>query len=317
MRTTTFDITAIGELLIDFTPIDSGNTALAFAQHAGGAPANLLATVARFGGKTAMISKVGSDMFGRFLIKTLSDSGVDTQGICVDQIHNTTLAFVALDEKGDRDFSFYRKFGADVFLAREDVDETLIRNARIFHFGSLSLTDPIARDATDYAISVARESGCILSFDPNYRAPLWKSKETAIHTIKAYIPLADIIKFSKEEIEMLTGIRDVKQAIAQVLAQGARLVLVTDGANGVIYASKAGMGFVPSISVNTVDTTGAGDIFFGTFLYAINHNRTAIEALTESQIRTAVNKAVLAAGLSTTKKGAIPSIPSYTEVFAK
>ena len=310
-----FDITALGEILIDFTPVASDGEKNVFEQNAGGAPANLLAAFSRFGGKAAFIGKVGADMFGDYLTKTLKDCGVDTSGVCVDPIHNTTLAFVALDPTGDRHFSFCRNFGADVFLRREEVNESLIRRSAIFHFGSLSLTGECAREATDHALEVALESGCTVTFDPNYRAPLWKNEQTAIDTIKQYIPRADIIKFSREEIQMLTGESDIRVAAKQVIAQGVALVLVTDGPAGVLYATKRQIGYVPSIKVRTVDTTGAGDIFFGTFLYAISRERLDPKTLTTERITKALKYAVKAAGISTMKKGAIASIPTYMEIF--
>ena len=311
------DITALGEILIDFTPVAPVNGANTFAQNAGGAPANLLAAFARYGGKAAFIGKVGADMFGSFLEETLCHCGVDTSGLCVDPIHNTTLAFVALDENGDRRFSFYRNFGADVFLSREEVNESLIRRSRIFHFGSLSLTAETAREATDHALAVARESGCIITFDPNYRPPLWKDEQTAITTMRAYLSCADIIKFSREELLLLTGEQDVQVAIQRVLALGVKLILVTDGPNGVLFATQKEAGAVPSLSVKAVDTTGAGDIFFGTFLFALSRAPLTLSELTGAQITSAVQSAVRAAGLSTTKKGAIASIPTYEEVFVR
>lgn len=308
------DITALGEILIDFTPINLNNGKHSYEQNAGGAPANLLAVFSRFGGKTAFIGKVGDDMFGDFLIQTLRENQIDDRGVVIDHAHNTTLAFVALDENGDRKFSFCRKNGADIYLKKEEIQVELIRDSKIFHFGTLSLTDEPAREATDYALSLAKKFGCIITFDPNYRPLLWKDEKTAIEMMKRYIAFADIVKISREELEMLTGEEDILRGIHRVLDYGVKIVLVTDGANGVTYATGTYSGFVPSLSVDVVDTTGAGDIFFGTFLYAYSRNEINFDIIDQNNIETAVKLAVQVSGISTTKKGAIPSIPTKEEL---
>lgn len=306
-----FDITALGEILIDFTPVVTDSGKRTFEENPGGAPANLLATVARFGGKTAFIGKVGKDMFGESLKNVLKENGIDTTGLVVDNEHNTTLAFVALDESGDRSFSFYRNFGADIFLEKDEVPENIIRNSKIFHFGTLSLTDEPAKTATDFALKTAKDSCCTITFDPNYRPMLWKSEKAAIDMMRKYVPYADIIKFSKEEIQMVTGKTDISESIKAVTDMGVTLVLVTDGGNGVNFGTKDYHGFVPSLDVKTVDTTGAGDIFFGTFLYEFIKSGKAPDTITFEEAESFVKKAVTISGLSTLKKGAIPSIPDY------
>ena len=306
-----FDITALGEILIDFTPVKTDSGKRTFEQNPGGAPANLLATVAKFGGKAAFIGKVGKDMFGESLKDVLKENNIDTTGLITDNEHNTTLAFVALDESGDRSFSFYRNFGADIFLATEDVPADVIKASKIFHFGSLSLTNEPAKTATDFALKTAKEAGCIVSLDPNYRPLLWESEEKATQMIKEYVPYADIIKFSKEEIQMVTGKTDVNKSIKAVTDMGVAVVLVTDGGNGVNFGTKDYHGFVPSLKVDTVDTTGAGDIFFGTFLYEFIKSGKAPGEIAFSDAQAFVEKAVRISGLSTLKKGAIPSIPDY------
>ena len=309
------DITTLGEILIDFTPVKTNNGKHTYEQNAGGAPANLLAAAAHYGGTCAFLGKVGTDAFGKFLEKTLKDCKIDTRGLRFDPVHNTTLAFVSLDESGDRSFSFYRNFGADVFLEPNEIAEDVIRSSRIFHFGSLSLTADPVRSATDKALKIAKESGCLITMDPNYRPLLWKDEKTAVKTIRAYLPMADIAKLSMEELILVTGKSDVQAAMEEVLGWGVRLVLVTDGPNGVTFATPRAHGFVPSMKVEVVDTTGAGDIFFGTFLYAITRDAPDLQVITAEQISKAVAIAVRASGLSTTKKGAIASIPSYEEVF--
>ena len=306
-----FDITALGEILIDFTPVKTDSGKRTFEQNPGGAPANLLATVAKFGGKTAFIGKVGKDMFGEALRDVLIENGIDTRGLVVDDVHNTTLAFVALDQSGDRSFSFYRNFGADVFLSKDEVPEEVIKASKIFHFGSLSLTNEPAKTATDFALKTAKESGCVVTLDPNYRPLLWDSEETAADVMRKYVPFADIVKFSAEEIQMVTGKTDIHESIKAVTDMGVAIVLVTDGGNGVNFGTKNYHGFVPSLKLETVDTTGAGDIFFGTFLYEFIKSGKEMMTLSEEDVEAFVRKAVRISGLSTLKKGAIPSIPDY------
>lgn len=307
-----FDIVAIGEILIDFTLLGKNSEGVElFGRHPGGAPANVLATAAKYGGKTAFIGKVGNDMFGEYLIKVLNENNIDTTGVSVDKFHNTTLAFVSLDDSGDRKFSFYRNFGADVFIEESEIPFDIIKNTKIFHFGSLSLTCEPSKSATEYALKTAKENRKTVSFDPNYREFLWENKQRAISTIKEYIKFADILKLSKEEAEMIAG--SVNGAIAYSIESGVRIILITDGANGVTYSIGNKRGFVPAIKVKTVDTTGAGDIFFGTFLFEYIVSGKEIDNLTEEDIIKFVTFAVKTSGLSTQKNGAISSIPNYEE----
>ncbi|MGN0182019.1 MAG: carbohydrate kinase [Candidatus Ornithomonoglobus sp.] len=309
------DITALGEILIDFTPTGKQNGINTYGQNPGGAPANVLATVSKYGGTAAFIGKVGKDMFGDFLTDSLKKANVDTSRVAVDEEHNTTLAFVALDENGDRSFSFYRNFGADIYLTKEEIPAELIQSSKIFHFGSLSLTDEPARSATDYALKLAKDSGCVITFDPNYRELLWKNEDTAINTIRGYIGYADIMKVSKEEAQMLGGEQDTDRAAGKLMDTGLEILLITDGANGVTYYCREGMGFVPAIKVKAVDTTGAGDIFFGTFIYEFLKDGKFFDEIQMEHIENYIGMAVRTSGLSTTKAGAIPSIPEYEEVL--
>ena len=201
-----FDIVALGESLIDFTPSGENSQGMAlFARNPGGAPANVLAMAAKLGGKTAFIGKVGDDAFGAFLKKTMEDAGVDVRGLRMTREYPTTLAFVQLTPEGDRSFTFYRKPGADVMLAPAEVDRALLRDCRIFHFGSVSLTDEPCRTATLEAAREAKAAGAMISYDPNYRPFLWDSAERAREALLAALPLADIVKVSEEEMELLTG----------------------------------------------------------------------------------------------------------------
>lgn len=308
-----FDITALGEILIDFTPMPSCGETKIYTQNAGGAPANVLATIAKYGGSAAFIGKVGNDMFGRFLVGKLKDLNIDTSGTVIDDLHNTTLAFVNLSDDGEREFSFYRNFGADIFLSEKDIRDDIISSSKIFHFGSLSLTAEPVRSATDYAIRKAKENGCIISFDPNYRALLWNSKSTAVQTITHYIKYADIMKVSAEEAAMISGEKDMGKAAQILMDYGLKILLITNGEKGVTYQCREGIGFVSSIKVKPVDTTGAGDIFLGTFLYEFIKSGISLDDVMIENMEQYIGMAVRTAGLSTTVKGAIPSIPEYEE----
>lgn len=262
-----FDIVALGESLIDFTPSGENSQGMAlFARNPGGAPANVLAMAAKLGGKTAFIGKVGDDAFGAFLKKTMEDAGVDVRGLRMTREYPTTLAFVQLTPEGDRSFTFYRKPGADVMLAPAEVDRALLRDCRIFHFGSVSLTDEPCRTATLEAAREAKAAGAMISYDPNYRPFLWDSAERAREALLAALPLADIVKVSEEEMELLTGEVQLAAGADALASRGAALVLVTLGPRGAYYRAAAGRGLLPACEVDTVDTTGAGDAFLGALL---------------------------------------------------
>lgn len=308
-----YDITALGEILIDFAPVGKdGSGDLVFARKAGGAPLNLLATVAKYGGRAAFIGKVGNDMFGEFLKATVKSAGVSDEALVIDDNHNTTLAFVSLKDDGDRDFSFFRNYGADIFLSKDDIKEGVIENSAIFHFGSLSLTSEPACAATEYALEIAKKSGCLISYDPNYRAPLWENKEIAVRMMKKHIDMVDILKIAKEELEMLFGI-DRAKAIKALQSRGVSIILVTDGGKGAsVYMGEKSISF-PAAKVKTVDTTGAGDIFFGTFLSKWIKNKSTLKNITFEKICEYLKTAIHISGISTESYGAIASIPEGKE----
>lgn len=317
----TFDIVALGEILIDFTPYGTAaDGCMLFGRNPGGAPANLLATVAKYGGKTAFIGRVGADMFGEFLRQTLKENGIDDRALITDAEHDTTLAFVSLDEGGDRRFAFYRRFGADRFLAPADVPVDLLADARIFHFGSISMTDDPALSATLFALARARENGCVISYDPNYRPMLWESEERAAAVIRRVLDLVDIAKFSREEAEMIGLSGDVEQLAAGLTDLGPSVALVTDGAGDLGYATSTGAhGRIPARRVKATDTTGAGDIFYGTCLFELlrsgfGYEDGSLRLPTGEELCFAATRAARAAGISITRKGAIPSIPDYSEI---
>lgn len=288
------DIAALGELLIDFTEAGYSKDGMKlFEQNPGGAPANLLTVASHMGYKTAFIGKVGTDMHGAFLKKTLQKEGIDTTALIEDEHYFTTLAFVEIDENGERNFSFARKPGADTQLRKEELDKELLRNCKIFHFGSLSLTDEPARSATLEAVKTAKETGALISYDPNYRASLWKDETTAVETMKSVIPLADVMKVSDEESLLLTGAKSYEEAAEVLLSLGLKLVAITLGEDGVLVATKNGKEHVAGFHTNAIDTTGAGE-----------------------NIRACAVQGNAVACLCVQKRGGIPAIPSAEEVKA-
>ena len=309
-----FDVTALGELLIDFTPCGLSTAGQnLFEQNPGGAPANVLAAVSRLGGSTAFMGKVGEDMHGRLLQKTLAEYGINTENLILDPDYFTTLAFVSL-ENGERSFSFARKPGADTQLRKEEIRDDILRDSFIFHFGSLSLTDEPARSATLYAADQAKAGGAVISYDPNYRAPLWKNEDIAIKQMRSVIPLVDIMKISDEETTLLTDHADPEEAAHCLLGQGVGCVVVTLGSEGALLCTKDFSVRKPSAAASVVDTTGAGDSFWGGLLYCLSRDRIRPETLTEEQASSYLIYANTVAGLCVGKRGAIPAMPSGEEV---
>lgn len=313
-----FDVAALGELLIDFTPagVSEQGTAL-LERNAGGAPANVLAMLARLGKKTAFIGKVGRDSFGLFLKKTLEDSGIDVSGLVVSDTEPTTLAFVTLDDQGERSFDFYRSGSADVMLRAEEVPVQLLEGCRIFHFGSVSMTDEPARAATLYAARQAKTMGKLVSYDPNFRPALWKNREEAVEAMRSGLAFADIVKVSDEEVELLTGQTDFAAGAQALVDGGAKLALVTAGERGCWYAAACGAGYVPSIRVDAVDTTGAGDTFLGALLSGVLDCGCPVEDIVEDKLREIIRFANVAGALCTAGRGAIAAMPSREQVLER
>lgn len=310
-----YDVTALGELLIDFT--ENGNSEQGnplMEANPGGAPCNMLAMIQKLGGTTAFIGKVGKDMFGRQLKNAVEAVGIDTRNLMEDEEVHTTLAFVHTFPDGDRDFSFYRNPGADMMLTKEEIQEDLIRNSKAFHFGTLSSTHEGVREATRYAIDVAKEAGCLISFDPNLRPPLWNTLEDARKEIEYGLSKADILKISDNEVEFLCGTSDYDEG-AQMLIEKYNIpfVCVTLGKDGSRAYYKGMRVEVPGfVQKNTIETTGAGDTFCGCMLhYIIQHG---LEDLTEENLRELLTFANAAASVITTRKGALAVMPSKEEV---
>jgi fructokinase len=312
-----FDVVALGELLIDFTPAGrSASGGALFEQNPGGAPANVLAALTRLGGRGAFIGKVGADQFGRFLKCVLEGQGVHTQGLRFTSGAGTTLAFVHLDAQGNRSFSFCRKPGADILLEAADVDLALLDHCRVFHFGSLSLTDEPSRTATMHAVRHARKLGKIISYDPNWRPPLWKDDAAAKEGMTAGLAFADILKIADAELEMLSGEKDIGRAARSLLDRGIKIVLATLGPEGCYFQSRTGAGHVPAFPVKAVDTTGCGDAFLGGFLHRLCLSRQAPEEISAAELTDMIRFSNAVGALCATRKGAIPAMPSPAEVQA-
>ena len=314
-----FDVVALGELLIDFAPLSVNEAGYpVLSANPGGAPGNFLAALTKYGCRTAMIGKVGDDAFGRALVKTLEDAGIATGGIRIDPNVFTTLAFVSLDASGNRDFSFARKPGADTCLTPEEVDEELIADAKVFHFGTLSLTDEPAAGATRHAIELAKRHGALISLDPNLRKPLWKREEDAREAIEWSLHQADIVKISDEEIDWLWGFSPEEGAEKLLREYGVSLVYATLGPKGCYAANGTNRVTVQSPSgIHVVDTTGAGDIFGGSAMSQFIRCKKTPADLTETELRRIVSFACTAASLSTQTHGGIASVPEYSDVTRK
>jgi len=322
-----FDITALGELLIDYTPAGKSISGMdLFEQNPGGAPANVLACASKLGNRTAFLGKVGKDLQGEFLRKTLLDAGIHTEGLISDENFFTTLAFVSLSDHGERSFSFARKPGADTQILREEVDLSIIRNSRIFHFGSLSLTDNPSRETTLFALEEAKRADCLISYDPNYRPLLWKSREHAREQMCSVLSFVDVIKLSDEETELITGYADPEEAAEYLIGIGIKVAAVTLGREGVLVAVKDGSAAIPGVRVDAIDTTGAGDAFWGAFLNRITKLgisggygdiaklREPIQEISLPKLEEIGKFANAAAACCVTKRGAIPAMPSLEDV---
>lgn len=315
MSNRNYDVTALGELLIDFT--ENGTSAQGnpiMEANPGGAPCNVLAMLERLGKKTAFIGKVGKDMFGNQLKAAVEEVGIDTRALIMDEEVHTTLAFVHTYPDGDRDFSFYRNPGADMMLTKDEVPDDLIRDSRIFHFGTLSSTHEGVREATRHAIEVAKEAGCIITFDPNLRPPLWKSLEDARVEIEYGLTKCDVLKISDNEVEFLFDTTDYDKGAALIEEKyHIPLVLITLGKDGSrAYYNGRRVECAPFLQEHTIETTGAGDTFCASILnYVLDHG---LEDLSDENLMEMLTFANAGASLITTRKGALRVMPTREEV---
>lgn len=303
-----FDVVALGELLVDMAEgqsSDAGN--MTFEACPGGAPCNVLAVLGRTKKNTAFIGKVGDDFFGHMLAGTIEKASINSEALVFDKDHKTTLAFVHNTSDGDRDFSFYRNPGADMMLSESEVDFDFIKNSRVFHFGTLSMTHEGIRKATMSAVNFARENGVKVSFDPNYRAPLWKSEEDAKEQMLWGMKHCDILKISDNEVTFITNETDMAKAMEAIKPlTSASIIFVTLGKDGSIGWAGDGEIVAPGVEVpHVVDTTGAGDTFFGSALSYLLEKNFELE---NDELEELLSKANSNAAMVTTKKGAIPVI---------
>lgn len=310
-----YDVTALGELLIDFTENgESGQGNPLFEANPGGAPCNVLAMLTKLGHKTAFIGKVGDDFFGKQLKEAIEEVGIDSKGLCMDKEIHTTLAMVHTYPDGDRDFSFYRNPGADMMLKESEVKEELIKESKVFHFGTLSMTHEEVRKATKKAIQIAEEAGNIISFDPNLREPLWNSLDEAKEQILYGLSHCHILKISDNEIQWLTGQEDYTDGVKWILERyQIPLILVSMGKEGsrAYYGGKM-VEVKPFIQKNTIETTGAGDTFCGCVLHYICEH--GLDNLTEDNLFEMLQFANAAASIITTRKGALRVMPEEKEI---
>lgn len=313
-----YDVTALGELLIDFASRSTDAAGYpTMAANPGGAPGNFLAALNTYGMKTAFLGKVGDDAFGRLLLNTVREAGIETKGIVVDPDVFTTLAFVTFDDQGDRSFSFARKPGADTQLRWEEVDKTLIDEAKVFHFGTLSLTDEPVRSTIREAVAYAKAAGKWITFDPNLRKPLWRSEDEAKAQILWGLQQADVVKISDEEVEFLWNCSPEAGADKLLREYGVGLAMVTMGPKGALLKTAHAECSVSSPAVHPVDTTGAGDIFGGSAVARLLELGKSWDALTEADLAYIGRYAATAASLSTEAVGGIPSIPDRKTVLAR
>ena len=304
-----YDVVALGELLIDFTTIRADSDGYpTMAAHPGGAPANFLAALAKFGARAAMLGKVGADTFGRLLCGTLAQAGIGTEGMVVADDVFTTLAFVTLDASGDREFSFSRKPGADTQLRWEEVDKSLIDEAKVFHFGTLSLTDEPVRTATQKAVAYAKAQGKLISCDPNLRLPLWPDADAAKEQMLWSLRQADVVKISDNEVEFLWNCTPEEGADKLLTEFGVSLAMVTLGPDGCLLKTRTAAFRAVCPKVHPVDTTGAGDIFGGSAMARLLELDKPVSELTEDDLKYIGSFAAAAASLSTEHSGGIPSI---------
>jgi fructokinase len=311
----TYDITTLGEILIDFTPSGKSEGGRnIFEENPGGAPANVAAAAAKLGAKTAFIGKTGADQFGLDARDALAACGVYTGAMKEAPFLHTTFAFVTLSSSGERSFTFARNGGADITLAPEELDRTVIENSTFLHIGSLSLTGEPSHSATLEAVRIAKKSGVFVSYDPNWREPLWNNKSTGIETMKSMFKYADVVKISDNELELIYGVNN-PSAAQNILDEGVKLICVTLGKDGVFYKTEnfEGIISIPEYNIKTADTTGAGDSFTGALLYRLTRKDNPL-SFTQEELSADLNFANAAATLCVSRRGAIPALASLDEV---
>lgn len=313
-------VVCLGELLIDFVSLESGvslEEAPSFKKAPGGAPANVAVGLARLGHQVGFIGKVGDESFGHFLADVLQENGVDVSGLSFDRDTRTMLAFVSLTNEGERDFMFYRHPSADMRLTPGEIPKDLIQHAAIFHYGSISLISEPCRSATFHALEIARNSGLLISYDPNLRLALWESAEQAKQEILAGMRYAVLVKINDDELEFLTGTHELVEGAKQLLSFGPELIVVTLGSKGCFFFSETATGRVPGHALSAIDTTGAGDGFVAGLLSGLLNSLKPGEAFVlpeQAKLEECCRFANAVGALTTTKRGAIPALPTREQV---
>lgn len=313
-------VIAIGEALIDFIPHEKGralNNVENFLRVPGGAPLNVAAAVAKLGGKSQMLTKLGQDGFGDAILNEVKPLGVDVSRISRTKEANTALAFVSLREDGERDFSFYRNPSADMLLSAEEICSEDFNERDILHFCSVSLIDAPIKEAHRRAIEIAKEKGCLISFDPNVRLPLWNSEDECRKAILEFLPFAHIVKISDEELEFITGFNNIEDAKEVLFNGSVKMVIFTKGKDGAEIYTKDKVVSIEGNVVEVVDTTGAGDSFIGAFLFKLLENEVNLDGIDKLSCDTIRDYLLFAnhyAAYSTTKKGAIASYANLEEI---
>lgn len=307
-------IISIGEMLVDFTEQMNENGDVLFKQNPGGAPANVAVMASKLGVEAGFIGKIGKDMFGNYLKKTLEDNNVNTQGLIVDKDNATTLAFVHNNEDNEREFVFYRNNSADLNLNFKEIKLSLIDNCKLVHFGALLLTSEPSKSAVINTIEYAKQNGKIISYDPNWREHLWKSKDTAVRAMRSVLRYVDIIKVSELELQIITDSGNLIPAVASLFKDGVKIVLITQGAKGCIVATRHGIERFPTYKVDTVSTLGAGDSFLGAFLSKIVKCNKAIDEIEMDELKEYAMYANACGALSSAKDGAIPAMPTEEDI---
>ena len=307
-------VISIGEALIDFIPHEKGqslNNVSNFLRVAGGAPLNVAAAVAKLGGNAQMLTKLGVDSFGDHILEQVEPLGVDISKVLRTKEANTALAFVSLREDGERDF-------ADMLLNAEEIEEEVFAQGGILHFCSVSLIDAPIKEAHRKAIEFAKRNNCLISFDPNVRLPLWETPEACREAILEFLPFANIVKISDEELEFITGIADETEALNFLLQGDVEVIIYTKGTNGAEFITKERKVFSPSFKVEAQDTTGAGDSFIGSFLYQVAEGDNTLESLVnlpEEKVKEILTFSNATAALTVCKRGAIGALPTKEEVL--
>ncbi|WP_332633902.1 aminoimidazole riboside kinase [Halalkalibacter flavus] len=305
-------IICLGEALIDFIPLDQENTS--YQKSPGGAPANVAVAVSKLGAKSSFLGKVGNDVLGHFMQETLEHHGVDITHMTLTDEARTGVVFVTLDKTGERNFSFYIDPSADRFLRTNDLNDSLFSNNRVLHFGSISMISEPSKTATIEAVKRAKESGLIISYDPNLRLSLWPSAEQARETILSMLGEADVVKISEEELEFLTEEKELEKGIAKLSTYHIPALVVTFGADGSYLHVNGETIHVPAMKVETVDTTGAGDAFVSGVLFNLNEEHTNVNQISTDRWKEILTFASVSGALAASTRGAMTALPTIDEV---